>query len=266
MLAMLSLGGATRAAEFDEKMKAPMMTTTGEFQLQSQPMVVKYRALRADNPEQLVRDASLARQKFDLRWQLLRAVESRKPLEDAAALGLDSQGDGSYRIDLDTHPEWEELPDTIAGLLSHANLDVSEPALLARGFRPEDVVTLKDYVKTHDADAAAKAAVVPITLEFAQKVRKFDKIKQPVPQTMVESFYYQRARIASEYKRRWTEDLLQQFDAQRRRILLSTFTEGGSYALWAPSDLEAASAELMAEMRKPDFEARVKAEVKGVAR
>ena len=265
VLALMSLGGTAQAAAFDEKVKAPMMRTVDEFQPQAEAFAAKYRGLRETNPEQLIRDPAMARQKFDLKWQLLRAVEAGKPVGDVASLGLVSQGDGSYRIELSENPEWEDFAQTIAGMLARTNLDFSAPALIARGFRPEDVATLKSYVETHDSDATTKAELLPITLDFMRVVRKFEKLKRPVPAALVESYYYQRARVVDEMKRRWVDGLLQTLDAQRGRILLSTFLENKSFAIWAPSDLIAGRDEMLAEMRKPDFEARVKAEAKGVA-
>jgi hypothetical protein len=265
MLAMLASNGATSAAAFDEAVKAPAMRTTSELRAQVEPFAAKYRAVRGTHPEQLVRDPALTRQKFDLKWQLLRAVEAGRPVENSESLGLISQGDGSYRIDLDAYPEWSDYHETIAGMLSRANLDATGPALIARGFRAEDLVTLKEYVASHDPAVQARSAVVPITLDFARVVRKFDKLKRPVPAALIDSFYYQRARAASESDRRWVEGLLQKLDDQRVRVLLSTFLEIKPVGIWAPSDLEAGSAALLAEMRKPDFEARVSAEAKGVA-
>jgi hypothetical protein len=265
MLAVMALGGAAQAASFDEKVKAPQIRTAGEFESQAEPFALKYRAMRESNPEQLIRDPAMSRQKFDLKWQLLRAVESRKPLGDLTALGLISQGDGSYRIDLAAYPEWDDLHETIAGMLSRANIDATGPALMARGFRPEDLVTLKNYIAKHDSDAAARAESAAITLDFANVVRKYDKLKRPVPDALIESFYYQRTRAYGENKRRWVEGLLEVLDAHRDRVLLSTFLEIKPTSTWMPSDLKAAGEELMAEIRKPDFEARVQAEAKGVA-
>jgi hypothetical protein len=265
MLALLSIGGAARAAAFDEKMKAPMMNATSDVRPQAEALTAKFRALRQEDPEQLVRDPALARQKFDLKWQVLRAVELRKPVEDAATLGLISQGDGTYRIDLAAYPQWDDLHETIAGVLSRANLDATGPALIARGFRDEDLVTLKNYVARHDPDLMARKASAAVTLEFARVVRKHDKLKRPIPDSLVESFYYQRTRAASESKRKWVEGLLDQLDAQRDRVLLSTFVETEPFAIWAPSDFASARDELLMQVRKPDFEATIKAAVEGVA-
>jgi hypothetical protein len=265
ILATLALGGAARAASFDEKIKAPAMKSVSDLRGQVEPFAVKYRALRESNPEQVIRDPAMARQQFDLKWQLLRAVESKQPLVDAAALGLVAQGDGSYRIDFHAYPEWDDFHETIAGMVSRANLDATGPRLLARGFRPEDLVTLEDYVAANSSDAQAAEESAAVTLAFANVVRKYDKLKRPVPDAVVESFYYQRNRAHSEAKRRWVEGLLQALDAQRVRVLLSTFLEMKPYGIWAPSDLKVAADELMAEMRKPDFEVRVRAELKGVA-
>ena len=69
------------------------------------------------------------------------------------------------------------------------------------------------------------AATLPVALGFARAVRKFDKLKRPVPDALVHSFWYQRARAASEANRAWVEGLMKSFDAQRGRILLSSFLE-----------------------------------------
>ena len=50
MLAAVGLGGAAKAVSFDEKISAPMMRTTAEFQAQVEPFAARYRALRETNP------------------------------------------------------------------------------------------------------------------------------------------------------------------------------------------------------------------------
>jgi hypothetical protein len=261
----LALAGTARAAEFDEKLKAPMMRSQVELQTQAQGFTARYRALRDSAPEQLIRDPALARQKFDLQWQIQRAIDARKPLDDLASLGLINQGEGSYSIDLVAYPEWNDLHETMAGMLSRANLDATAPALIARGFRPEDVTTLKEYVASRNPADLAAAEIAPLALGLAKTVRKYDKIRRPVPDATLDTYFYQRTRAVSESDRRWVEGLLKALDPQRGRVLLSTFLEMESKALWAPSDFPAAVESMLAEVRSPDFEARVKAEAKGVA-
>src|SRR5262245_2311868 len=106
LLALATLAAAAQAAGFDEKLKAPMMTNPVDFQPQAQSFAARYRELFRGEPEQLIRNSTLARQQFDLKWQMQRAIDEHQPLDDLASLGLRNQGDGSYAIDLGEYPEW----------------------------------------------------------------------------------------------------------------------------------------------------------------
>jgi hypothetical protein len=259
------LAGSAPAAGFDEKLKAPAMRDAAELRSQARSFASRFGEVRAAMPDQLIRDAALARKKFDLTWQIQRAIDQHQPLDEFASVGIVDRGDGSYSVDMGEHPEWYDLHETMAGILVRANLDATGPALLARGFRPEDLVVLKDYVAAHNPAKAAASEVLSVVISFGRTIRKFDRIKQTVPESMVTSFFYQRARTASESDRRWVEGLLQRLDAQRGRILLSTFTEMKPTAVWLPEDWSATAAAFITQARQPDFEARVTAEAKGVA-
>lgn len=261
----LALGSAAQAVEFDEKIKAPMMKSQAALYSQVQAHAARFFAVRAASPEQLIRNSALAREKFDLRWQIESAIDGRQPLDEFAALGLTPRGDGSYSVDLGEHPEWDALHESMAGILSRTNLEATAPELVNRGFRPEDVVTLKEYIAANNPDAAAATATLPIALGFGRTVRKYDKLKRPVPDAVVISYLYQRARASSESNRLWVQGLLDRLDAQRGRILLSSFLEMKPVAVWAPENLATGIAALLAEVRRPDYEERVKAEAKGVA-
>jgi hypothetical protein len=265
MLALACLVGAAQAVEFDEKLKAPMMKDAAELRTHAQAYAMKFSEHRLATPDQLITDAALARQQFDMKWQAKRAIDERKPLEELAPLGLVSRGDGSYSIDMGKHPEWNDFHETIAGMLSRMDLDAWAPALINRGFRPEDVTTLKEYVAAHDASAASRAAVLPVVLGFGKAVRKYDKLKLPVPDSVVLTYFYQRTRSASESDRAWVAGLLKQLDAQRGRILLSIFLEFKPSALWVPSDTKTAIAATLGHARQPNFEELSIAEAKGVA-
>lgn len=265
LLALAGFGGVAQAVEFDEKLKAPMMKSAADTSAQAKSFAVKFREIRAATPAQLITNASLARQQFDLKWQIQRAIDEKKPLDEFAELGLVSRGDGTYSIDMRKNPEWDDFHETIAGMLSRANLDASAPALIQRGFRPEDVDTLKLYVTTHDPIAASKSAALPIALGFSRTVGKYDRGKRPVPDAVVLSYLYQYARAASESNRAWVADLLKQFDAQRARILLSTFLEFETTGAWGPDDTRAGISAALENARLPNFEELVTAEAKGVA-
>jgi hypothetical protein len=265
MLALAGLGGIANAAEFDENLREPMMKSAVETRAQAKSFTVKIREIRAATPAQLITSAALARQQFDLKWQIQRTIDAGKPLDEFAELGLVSRGDGSYSIDMREHPEWEVFPESIVAVLASSSMDAAARGLIQRGFRPEDVDTLKNYISTHDPLVASKTAALPIALGFSRTVGKYDRLKKPVPDSVVITFFYQSARATNESNRAWVADLLNQFDAQRRRILLSTFLEFETTGIWGPDDVKAGIASALANARLPNFEELATADAKGVA-
>jgi hypothetical protein len=130
-------GGLAQAGGFDEKLKAPMMTSAAQTYAQAKEFGARYRQVHTTNPSQVITNASLAREKFDLKWQVERAIDQRKPITGFEELGFESIGNGSYRVNLNDHPEWDDFPAGIIGVLADANLDTAAPALIQRGFRPK---------------------------------------------------------------------------------------------------------------------------------
>jgi hypothetical protein len=265
MLALAGTGGLAQAAGFDEKLKEPMMTNAAQTHALAKEFGSKYREVRAATPSQVITNASLAREKFDLKWQVEKAIDQRKPIDEFAELGFESIGNESYKVNLNEHPEWDDLPGGMIAFLTGPNLDPLTQILAEKGFRSEDVATLKDYLRTHDPKIASKTAALPIALAFARTVRKFDTAKRPVPDSLVLSYVYQRARAVSESDRLWAAELLKQFDAQRARVLLSAFTELETTGEWHPTDPALVIASQLNAVRLPNFDELAKAEAKGVA-
>lgn len=265
LLALAGVGSIANAIEFDEKLKAPAMKNVSELHTQAQSFAARFGEIRAATPAQLITNSTLARQQFDFKWQVQQAIDQRKPIEELADLGFVEQPDGSFNIDLSAHPEWDDLPLTLVAALTGPTFEQWAPALIQRGFRPEDIKTLSNYVATHDVNKLAVSAGLPLALGFGRTVRKYDKLKIPVPDSLVVSYMYQRQRLASETNRTWTDGALKALDAQRGRILLSLSLEMKSQATWVPEDPAAAIAEKLAQVRQPDFENQLSAEAKGVA-
>jgi len=263
---MLVLAAFTHAAEFDEKLKAPTMKDTAELRSQAQAYSARFARVREASPEQLLRDAALAREKFDVAWKIQWAINERKPIGELAESGVTLQPNGSYAVDTVGHPEWVDLPNTIAILLIGENQQHWIPLLIARGFRPQDVEVLKSYVQGHDPMKASAEATLPIALSFGRTVRKYDKLKRPVPDALVHSFWYQRAFAASESDRAWVLGLMRVLDAQPQRILVSSFAELKQTMHWIPENVPEGIASFLEVVRRPDFEALAIAEVKGVAK
>jgi len=265
MFTLAVLASSAQAADFDEKLKAPAMRDAAELRSQARGFSARFAAIRETAPEQVIKDPALARERFDVVWKIQRAIDERKPLGVQADSGISAMSDGSYAVDTGGHPEWRDLSQTITVLLTRENLEIWIPALVARGFRPEDVAILRDYATTNYPPATSAAATLPIALGFSRTVRKYDKLKRPVPDAVVHSFWYQRARAASESNRLWVDSLMKRLDAQRGRILVSCFLELDAKAYWIPENVSEGIAAQLALVRLPDFESLAIAEAKGVA-
>lgn len=254
MLALAGAGGLAHGAGFDETMKAPMMKSAVDLTSQIESFATRYRAVRDATPAQLVTNVPLSRQQFDFSWQLERAVNERQPLGDLEALGFTSLDNGGYKIDTRLHPEWRLQGEYIATMFSSNLREGVFVELQERGFRPEDVAALREYVASHDVKQAARGATLPVALAFQKVVRKFDKAGRPVPEALVVSYWYQSSREYSESNRLWSEGLLNSLDAQRQRVLLSYLSELVSFKSLFPESVEEGIRQTLATIRSPDLE------------
>jgi hypothetical protein len=259
MLAVAGAGGLAHGAGFDEKVKAPMMTDGADLRMQAQSFATKYRAIGAATPAQLITNASLAKQQFDLSWQVERAINERKQLSELEALGFVNLGNGGYRIDTRENPEWRAQGEFVASMLSSNLREAVFAELQLRGFRSEDVAVVEEYVRLHDVNKAAQAAKLPVALAFQRVVQKFDKAGKPVPSALVVSYWYQSARAYMDAKREWSEGLLKSLDAQRGRVLLSYLSEQVSFKSLFPESLDEGIIQTLATVRAPDLEKRLTA-------
>lgn len=261
---MLALAGVAGAAGFDEKLAVPMLKTS-DFNAQAQGFATKYREIGKATPAQLVTDASLAKQQFDLSWQLERAISERRPPGDLQLMGWVRLDNGGYSIDTRKYPEWRSQGDAIATWFSSNLGEGFYAELQQRGFRPEDVAAVKAYIAAHDLKRASHAATLPVALEFHRVVRKFDQAGKPVPDALVVSYWYQSTLAHADANRAWSEGLLKTLDAQRVRILLSYLSEMASSKSLIPENVSEGIAGTLAVVRLPDFEQRARAEALGDA-
>jgi len=263
VVVLAGLSGIARAAEFDEKVKAPLMRDAGTLRVQVQSFAARFTALQTAGPEQLITNRALAGERFDLAWQIQQAIDVRRPLGDLSELGFVSRGDGSYSIDLNAFPQWDRVDQKLPEILPQLNWGAFAQQLGIRGMAAAETAQLKAYIDTHDARAARNARTLPISLSFSKLVRKYDKINRPVPDATVLSYVYQRERAASEATREWTAGLFDAVDAHGARILRSALSEGVSSSIWAPSDQAAGIADILATVRQPDFEQRATVQANG---
>jgi len=264
MLILASFAGSAQAVEFDEKIRAPMNRGGAELKTQAESYAASFARLSTASPAEMVTNGALSQERFDLEWQLTRALEDKRPMEDLSALGLVKHENG-FRIDYNAFPQWQPFPEKLASLMPTMSMDAAGPLLVARGFRDSDVVALRNYLETHDLDMETSSRTLPIAISFSRVVRKYDKIKRPVGKDLVFSFLYQRDKTGVEARRAWSEGLIRTLDDQRVRVLQSYLSEIQGVGYWSPSDAEAGVANLLATMRLPDYEQRATAEAAGGA-
>lgn len=254
VLGLLAAASLARAAEFDEKIRSPRVTNPADLHTEAGSFAAKVAQLRATAPEALATDADLSAERFDLEWKIQRAIDQNQALGDLSIIGLESRDDGFFRIDLARNPQWLKLDEYLAGVLPQSNWATLSPQLIARGFRESDVAIVQGYVSKHDAAAEGRQRSLPLEIGFSRFVKKLDKLKRPVTDDIVLAFLYQRDKALSAARHDWTLGLLGALDAQRGRVLLSYFGETGGTAVWAPSDQRAGIADVLASVRRPDFE------------
>jgi hypothetical protein len=264
LLWLAGMASAAQAVEFDEKLKAPRAMGGAEIKSTAQSYSASFARVREASPVDLVANKALFFEHFDLEWQINRALEDKRPLEDLLALGF-VKHEGGLRIDYGAFPQWQPFPELLASLVPTWSLDNVGPLLVNRGFRASDVAALKNYVDTHDLKAATSARTLPLAISFSKVVKKYDRLKRPVGKDVVFSFLYQRGKAEAEARRAWSEGLIHTLDDQRVRILHSYFAEMPGIGYWAASDVDAGVANLLAVMRLPDYEQRATAEARGVS-
>jgi hypothetical protein len=264
LLMLACCAGTAQAVEFDEKLKAPLVKEPAVLRSQAQSYVAKFNALQA-SPQELIGNRALAAERFDLAFQIQRAIDVHRPLGDLSAVGLEAREDGSYRVDYNAAPQWEKPDEVLSAMLTSVDWQAFGAQLISRGFREADVAKLKDYVSSHNLQQTSKRDTLPLALSFSKVVKKYDKIKRPVDDALVLSYIYQREKLLAEKSRQWAEELLNALDAQPARVLLAYFGEMQSTGVWGPSDQRAGIDEQLRLMRLPDFEQLATAEATGSA-
>jgi hypothetical protein len=264
-LALAAFAGGAQAVDFDEKLKAPQVKGASEIKSMAENYSAAFSLLEAASPAESVTNRSLYLDYFEVKWQINRALDEKRPLQDLSAVGLVKQDDGSLSIDLGANPQWDPLPQKLSTLLPAMSLQNLGPLLINRGFRERDLAALKSYLATNDLNASMKAKTLPMAISFSRVVKKFDRLKLPVNHGLVFSYLYQRSKAEAQEEQRWAEGLLNTLDAQPARILQSYLSEMKGKANWAASDVDSGVAGLLSAMRLPDFERRATDEARGVA-
>lgn len=236
-LALLLAIGA-QAAPFDEKSKAPRAASSQALRTKFEAHFQTFRRKQQErDPAAFIRDRLAHKQWADLYFSLKLALDERVPLENLSAFGLVAQPDGTYVVDLRKFPQWEPL-DTRLYLLTNPEVFESYvPALKARGFRDEDVRSLRSYLATHDPRLRIHAEGQQLVETFAKRVQGRRQAGQALNLEEVLDYRYQKASLKAEIERQWAVGLLDTLDKQRQRILASFFDEfDSSLTLGGPTE------------------------------
>jgi hypothetical protein len=250
--------------EFDEKVKAPQSKDAAQLRSRAQAYSAHDAQARALGLDSIVRNRPLSRERFDASWDLQRAIDEKRAFGDLSDLGIVDRGDGTYAVDLNAYPQWSDPADELAGMLPTLNPTTLGSELTRRGMPREALAKLREYLATHDVNAATAAAALPVSISFSRMVKKFDKLGRPVPDALVQSYIYQRERATTEARRVWAESLLDVIGPSGARVVESYLGEMQSSGVWSPRDTRAGIDGLLANLRLPDFE-RKAADAAGVA-
>jgi hypothetical protein len=217
---------ALSAASFDERVQAPKVTTDQALHNQLKTFFNTYqKKQQEDDPAAFIRDRAAHKQWSDAHFAFTRALDEGRKLDDLSAFGLIVQPDGSYSVDLKKFPQWGPLDERLTMFLNPEVFESYIPTLQARGFRDEDVETMRTYLSTHDPRQQTYAEGKPLVDSFAKRVqnRKASGLQPDLDEVM--SYRYQKDRIKSEARRQWTVGLMDSLDKQRQRILVSILDE-----------------------------------------
>lgn len=245
---------AAQAVEFDEKLNAPMAASGAELRSRIESLGLKGGAADAQARVDEVGSAALARQRFDTRWLLGRMIDARKPLPELEALGFVAREDGGYVIDTQKHPEWRPLQKNLLLFADPEFANEIAGVMLARGFEPGDVEVLRTYGKEHDLERARDEGQLALLLSAGKMAKKRQKLKLPVDDRFMWSFFYQKARNLAEVERRWSQGLLDKLAPHSQRVLASYFSEGSGSLSIIPTDDSPALAYERDLLLNPDLE------------
>jgi hypothetical protein len=213
-------GASVQGAPFNEQIRSPTVSAPQlREKLQRHFKMVEDRS--AKGAEASIRDPAAHQELVDLEFAMRRRLEEGRSLGDEAELaqfGLEKKPDGSYHVHTKRFPQWKSLDQQLLWFTNAEALEGFLPALQARGFRPEDVDALREYVRAHDVNSTMFPEQKELVQTFAQRAATAGKEE-------VLAYVHQGNRLRREYERRWAVGLLDALSPQSRRVLTSWLLE-----------------------------------------
>jgi hypothetical protein len=221
---LLGWTAAVHAAKFDERVAAPKAATPATLKALTREYFATYQRAQAKGVGGLIRDPAAYRQWSEWQWRLWETLEEKKPI-DLTEFGLIPQEDGSYTANHQQYPQWAPLDGLLLVLRTQAVFDAYAPELKRRGFRDQDLETLKNYLDKNDPERDAFGENRALIESFAAKVQSLHRTKRTIAREDLKTYFYQSKRNGDEAQRQWAVGLLDTLDPQRQRILASYFEE-----------------------------------------
>jgi hypothetical protein len=226
LLLALFLAVPAQAVPFDEKLKTPRATSAQALRPKFEAHFATFeRRQQEADPAAFIRDQVAYRQWSDLYFSVQLAIEEQIPLEGLGSFGLVARPDGRYTVDLHQYPQWEPLDQRLDRLTNEEVFESYVPALEARGFRDEDVETLRKYLASNDPRVTIQVEGRQLVDTFARRLQAQRKGGQSLNLQEVLAYRYQKSLMRAEAGRRWAVSLLDALDPQRQRILASFLDE-----------------------------------------
>lgn len=228
-----------RAAEFDEKVRAPEAPSNAELKARIRDYFKTYARVTAQSAAGIIRNKPAHAKWFDTQWRLQRAIDARRPLGDLSEFGIKPNGDGSYSVDIKRFPQWDLLDGDLSVLLVPEAFEGYAMELRQRGFRDQDIEAMQAYMRRNQPRQMALAENLSLSESFGAKARSRMASKRPIDAAHVMAFTYQSGRNRAEADRAWAVSLLDSLDGQRQRILESFFREHVGTMTILPDDMDA---------------------------
>jgi hypothetical protein len=254
---LFAMAGVAHGVEFDENLSAPRAVSGAEARDRLGTLATRVAGPGAADALERVRDRALAREHTDARWIVGQLVDARADVPELEGAGFEKKEDGSYVIDGTKRPEWTSLAERVLLLSQESVIQRVEAAFTARGFRPEDLVSLRAYVKTHDLKRALDEGQLPLMISASRKAKKLQKLKR-LDDRFMASYFYQKRLQQAESERAWVVGLLDSLPPQAQRIVVSYFAEVAPASVISPTDNAPAYQHERELLLKPDFERLVR--------
>ncbi|MDJ0838780.1 MAG: hypothetical protein QNK37_19840 [Acidobacteriota bacterium] len=157
-------------------------------------------------------------------WQFRQSMYADKvPFEELKPFGLQINPEikGSYKVDVEQHPEWVCFHDIIDNYLLFNRSEFTESEFLRqRGLSRRGLETLETYIKNHDP----RNRIVEALLGYTRRYKK--EIERPTAKNVdtfheVFRFTLYFNRIEDRIWDQWARNLFSQLEKSDQRVLIS---------------------------------------------